>query len=383
MALRLAAFEPTIVEDAVFLLERDLGRAGEVTARVGDLVEPGTTIATASGQAARAVVLHVARELGISPDRLSHSLTKPIGSAFSAGEVVARTRRGLRNIVVTAPVAGTLTTIDEVAGTATLVPGAEKTELRALVYGQIDSVREQRGVRIRTRGARLRGVFAAGQETWGALKVAIDRPDRELTPDAVSADLAEAVVLGGMTVSAPALRRLAEVGARAVIVGSVSEGEVRRAVASGEVVPPAAFWRAPLGSRALARGLDRAPVAIVVTEGFGRCPMASPLFQFLAQREGQVASVLVPRAGSAAPPEVYFTVATMAGEVTQHALTPGPGVLARLVDPAHLGTVVTCRSGALVEPGPCGARVLVEVELPSGGQRRVPLANLELHTPPR
>jgi len=382
MALQVTTFEPVIVEDAVFLIERVVGTAADVSARVNDLVEPGTKLATASSEAGRALTLHLARELGVAPNTVSRYLTKPIGSAFQAGEAVARTRRGLRVITAAAPIAGTLTAVDEATGTATLTPEAPARELQALVYGQVDTVLEGRGALIRAGGARLRGTFAVGGEVWGPLKVAIDRPDRELTPDAITPDLAGAVVLGGMTLGAAAMRRLAEVGARAVIVGSVSEAEVRRVLAPAEGSPPAALWRALSEGRALAASAERAPVTVFVTEGFGRWPMAGPIFDFLARREGQVASVLVPRDGAAAeaPPELYFTVTTVEDDASIQRIEPADGVVARLVDPSHLGTVVTCRSGVLLERGPFGAQEVVEVELATGTQRRVPLANLELLT---
>lgn len=382
MALQVTTFEPVIVEDAVFLIERVVRTAGEVTARVNDLVEPETKLATESSEAGRTLTLHLARELGVAPNTVSRYLTKPIGSAFQAGEAVARTRRGLRVITASAPSAGTLTAVDEATGTATLAPEAPTRELPALVYGQVDTVLEGRGALIRASGARLRGTFAVGGEVWGPLKVAIDRPDRELTPDAITPDLSGAVVLGGMTLGAAAMRRLAEVSARAVIVGSVSEAEVRRVLSPSEVLPPAAVWRSLGRSRALAAGSERAPVTVFVTEGFGRWPMAAPIFDFLARREGQVASLLVPRDGAApeAPPELYFTVATVEDDASIQRIEPADGVVARLVDPTHLGTVVTCRGGVLLERGPFGAQEVVEVEFTTGTRRRVPLANLELLT---
>jgi hypothetical protein len=380
MALQVTTFEPVIVEDAVFLIERVVRTAGEVTARVNDLVEPETKLATESSEAGRTLTLHLARELGVAPNTVSRYLTKPIGSAFQAGEAVARTRRGLRVITASAPIAGTLTAVDEATGTATLAPEAPTRELPALVYGQVDTVLEGRGALIRASGARLRGTFAVGGEVWGPLKVAIDRPDRELTPDSVTGEVRNAVVLGGMTIGAAAIRRLAELGAKAVVVGSVSEAEIRRAVRPGEELSASLFWQAGGGRVLQIPEGDRLPIAVFVTEGFGRRPMAAPIFEFLAAREGQVASLLVPDLTRAqdAHPELYFTSATGTGDDTIRRASPASGVVARLVDPAHLGTVVTCCSEPTIDRANGEVREVVEVEWTNGSRRFVPVANLEI-----
>lgn len=374
--------EPVIVDNVVFLIERDLGMPGEVAVRVNDLVEPDTIIATAKPSSSRALTLHLARELNVSPNTIARYLTKPIGERFEAGEAVARARRGLRVSVADAPEAGTLTAIDETAGTATLVPETASVELRSFVYGQVETVRDGFGALIRSSGARLRGALGLGNETAGPLKVAIDRPDRELTPDGVSDDLRDAVVLGGMTVGAAAIRRLAEVGARAVVVGSISEAEVRRAFHPVSEVPASSFWWRVHAGAGLAADVEKAPLTIFVTEGFGRRPMAGPIFEFLSGRDGQVASILLPRAGQSVerPPELAFTMATLGDESEVERIAPADGLLARLVDPANLGTVVTCRSEPFLQRGGAAPRLVVEVEAANGERMRVPVANVEILT---
>ena len=260
------ALDPVIVEDASFEIGRFLRFPGEILVKVGDRVEPSTPIGSASASAGHTRTLHLARELGVSPDTIKRYLTKPIGSHFDAGEAVARARKGLRAVTADTPEAGRLSDINEIAGTATLAPDAGTQELESLVFGEVSQVVDGRGAVVRAGGARIRGVIALGVDSSGPIKTAVDRADRELTPDGVTADLRGALVLGGMTVSAAAIRKLAEVGARGVIVGSISEGDVRR-VASNAATEPSArsFWQSLATNGPLAPELDQTGFTIFVT----------------------------------------------------------------------------------------------------------------------
>lgn len=378
MALQIAAQEPIIVDRGLFLIERRLGVTGETRVRVGEFVQPDAVVAVASAAPGRAITLHLAREIGVEPAALASHLTKPIGSSFQAGEAVARVRRGLRLATASAPDSGTLTEIDETNGTALFVPTAASAEVRAQVHGEVSAVDEGRGVVIQAVGARVQGAVGFGEDTFGPLAVAIDRADRELTADGVTPDLKGALVLAGMTVSAATLRRLAEVGARGVIVGSIGEAEVRRFVQAGEDGAEVTWRPGPFGTP-LAPGLEKAPLAVFVTEGFGRRPMAAPIFQFLTQRDGQEASLLLPSVPSDDPrPALYFTAPIASGEDAVRPVAPANGIVARLCDPEHLGTVVTCRSEPVLRPALGAQRAVVEVELANGSRRWVPAANLEI-----
>ncbi|HET7035925.1 MAG TPA: hypothetical protein VFI42_09620 [Thermomicrobiaceae bacterium] len=379
MTRTLETQEPIIVVGAEFQVQRRLPRSGELLVQAGDRVEPATAVANLNSGSG-GVILHVVRDLNIMPEALPRALSKPVGSRFKAGESVARVRRGLRTVSVDAPVSGTLEEINEAAGTATLVPDGGQESLSALVFGEVAAVVDNREVTIRAEGDRLRGTLLLGGDAVGALRLAVDRHDRELTPDGVTADMRGAVVLGGMTVGALALRRLAEVGARAVIVGSMAEAEVRRVAGTGAEPPVAQFWEPySLGAR-FSPEAAALPLPVFVTEGFGRRPMAPPIFEFLGEHEGQIVGVAA--ADSAAPPAyplLYLTMANGRSSGPVERIAPAEGVLARLVDPQHLGNVVVCRSGSTWERAESGVdRELVEVELSGGVRRQVPLANLEI-----
>ncbi|HUY98872.1 MAG TPA: hypothetical protein VMU89_00875 [Thermomicrobiaceae bacterium] len=379
MVLQVAAAEPVIVDGAQFVVERALDVPGSVAVAVGDSVEPERSIAVASAPSGRVMTLHLARELGVAPGSIAQYLTKPIGSSFEAGEAVARSRRGLRSTVASAPFAGTVTEIDETAGTAILIPATSQFALEAMVFGRVEALIDDRGALISTSGSRVRGALGLGASVVGPIRAAIDRADRELTADAIGEDLRGSVVLAGMTAGAATMRRLAEVGARAVVMGSVSEAEIRRAVYPGRAPAVERFWRDGSGTIALMAEVDRVPLTVFVTEGFGRRPMAGPVFDFLAEHEGQLATILAGRPGvDEGWPYLFFSTAPSQLDERIPRVVPSDGIRARLADPAQLGTVVVCRGGVIAEFAHGGRREVVEVETGSGGRLRVPLANLEI-----
>jgi hypothetical protein len=378
-------YDPVLLESAMFFLDRQLSQPGTVKAHVGDRVEPESELAIATVLASRPVLLNIAGELDIAPTSVPQHLSKPTGSLFEQGEVVARARRGLRSVTCVAPVTGTLSSLDESTGLATLTPESETIRLHAAVHGEVESIIDDRGALIRASGSRIRGVLVLGGDVFGPLKTVVDRPDRELTADAIDNELSGSIVIGGMTLGAAALRKLVDVGALGVIVGSISEGEVRRALAGGAPEPsPISVWRRRPRELDLGLLYRRNPFTVFITEGFGRRRMASPIFRFLIDRENQPVSILSPLDGDllSARPDLYLTGAQSGGDQVIQRVSPRNGSVARLVDPEHLGVVVACRSGVMVDLSRDGlAREVVDVELTNRVRRRVPALNLEIIVP--
>jgi hypothetical protein len=364
------------------VVERLLERAGRVEVGVGDIVTPDTVVAR-SAKADKTITLYVASELGVPNDKIQRYLSKPTGSSFTAGEVVARARRGMRSASLTAPMAGTLAAVDEAAGTVQLVVSSESGELRALVHGDVDRVTPDRGALIRTSGSRVFGILGFGPEAVGRIAVGLDRPDRELTADQVKDSWRGALVLTGMTVGVPAMQRLQQAGVAGIIVGSLAEADVRRMLSQGAEaaqVGAAAFWSPGHAGSPFAMRGSQAPFAIVVTEGFGRIPMADPLFSFLRQHESAVASVRPTTAvgEGLSRPEIYLTGGADTAEDDGRAndeLFIGRSV--RITGGA-LGSIGTLTAEPYERVGHDGGRELVAVVQRGNEEVLVPAANLEV-----
>ncbi|MGN6565294.1 MAG: hypothetical protein ACTHMU_21760, partial [Thermomicrobiales bacterium] len=126
-----------------------------------------------------------------------------------------------------------------------------------------------------------------------------------------------------------------------------------------------------------------APLTLVLTEGFGRAPMAAPLYDTLVESNGEAVSLcgVTQLAGSLRRPEVLLASpgSHPENEVSLPIAALTPGTLVRVVDQDHLGLVAT-----VAEPPRrrrlAGSLVLdaLEVALPQGGRLTVPTANVEV-----
>jgi hypothetical protein len=246
-----------------------------------------------------------------------------------------------------------------------------------LVSGEVERIHSDRGVTIRTIGSRVYGIVGFGGEATGTLTVGIDRHDRELTADQVNKDWRGSIVLAGMTVGVPALKRLRDAGVAGIIVGSISEADVRR-FCSANAEDTGTFWAS--NGQWFAHEADSAPFVILVTEGFGRHQMAEPVFQFLASKAGSSVSMhgQTSVGECLSRPEIYITGdgdGAKGGMSSQ--LTLDRSV--RLVDATHMGAIGTIESEPVTRAMSNGVqRDYVVVRLANGESHDVPAANVEV-----
>ena len=367
-----------LVRDADLHVERRLPVSGEVKVRLGDRVEPSQVVA-AGAKTRRPILIQVARELEVDPAEARRRLTRELGSAVAADEVIARRRRGLRVRTVRSPVAGTLTAFDATTGVATVVPSPQLIELMAHVAGTVDDIEQTRGVTLRVFGSRFYGAFGAGDEAFGVLRVIGNERPQALGAEAIDNRSARAVVAAGGSVTAAALQKAVQVGVKGVIAGSIEEPELLTFLKAQR----RALWRVGLPDWRLPAAPS--PLPIVVTEGFGQGMMAAPIFETLVAADGGQVSLsgMTRIAGGLCRPEVYLSAGgRRAGDGEGMPIAAlAPGAIVRLVDQDHLGVVGTVQA----EPHRrrLGGELLVEVvevALADGNQLVVPTANLEVLT---
>jgi hypothetical protein len=376
--------EPVLVNNGSFVLDRVLDRPGDVAVRVGDAVQPETIVAR-SESVEKVTTIFVAAELGVAANSVPRHLAKPIGSRFSAGEVIARARPGLRAVTVTAPAAGTVLSVDESQGTVQFAVSSGHRELRALVTGEVERVVPDHGAVIRATGDRIFGILGFGKEAIGSLLIGADRADRELTPDQVKDAWKGRIVVGGMTAGVPALNKLRQVGVAGLIVGSLSEADIRRFLSTGATSGEARagqFWASSHPAAPFASAADDAPFVIVATEGFGRIPMAEALFSFLRERNDVQTSIQATTCVGdyLRRPEIYLAgESSTDGSRSRASDDVLPERPVRLVGGRYLGTVATCDSEAFEQVTTNGLVTNVaRVRMPSGEVRIVPVTNLEV-----
>lgn len=364
-----------ITDHARLRRERRLPLRGEVLVEPGAAVAPDTVVARTE-LPGNVQTVNLAGRLGVDPRKVVDALLAPVGAVVRRGEPVARasTMFGLVTNAVDAPSDGTIESISPVTGQMILREPPIPVEVNAYVSGVVAEVLPGEGVIVETEGAFLQGIFGVGGETFGPLECVVSGPDEELRPSDLREEHRGRIVVGGAWVSHDTLLRAREVGVAAVVVGGFDDADLRRLLGRDLGVA--------------ITGSEEIGFSLVITEGFGRIPMAARTWELLERRRGEVASVsgatqiragvmrpeiVVPRAAGAAPPAAAGEEGGLeVGSLVRVIRAPRFGAIGRVVElPSALQALET---EALV-------RVLVVEFADGGGSAVVPRANVERIAP--
>jgi hypothetical protein len=267
-----------VLERTEIRRRRLLPLKGEVLVAAGDRVNAGTIVARTllPGQV---MPVAAAQGLGVEASELPPRMVVAAGAAVEAGQTIARARSffGLVRREVASPVAGMVESISKRTGQVMVRARPQALELDAYVDGVVDSVMPEEGVEIVTVGSLVQGIFGIGGERRGPLRVLVPSPESPLEASAIPDDARGAVLVGGSFADAAAFRRAEEVGAAALVVGGFDDLDLR------------AILGYDLG--VAVTGQETVRTALVLTEGFGRLPMAAATFELLRARDGRAASV--------------------------------------------------------------------------------------------
>lgn len=352
---------------------RRLPLPGEVKVTVGELVT-ATQVVAATQLPGSVSTLNVAREINCQPEEVPSLMVKQVGDRVNPGEILAETKAlwGLFHSFVRSPLTGTLEAVSEITGQVLVRGEPTPVNLEAFVDGKVVEVRGREAVVVACACAYLQGIFGLGGETHGPLRMLSQSPEEPLTAAQLDESCAGQVLVGGSYADLEALRRAIAVNAAAVVVGGVSDSAVDELL--GYHLGVAVTGHEQLG------------LTLIVTEGFGRIPMAERSFNLLRQHAGENASVSGAtqiRAGVIRPEVIISHPASEvgAGEVPEAA----EGVLEvggpiRLIREPYFGQLATV--AALPEElqsieTEARVRVLV-ARLENGQEVVVPRANVEL-----
>jgi hypothetical protein len=381
--------QPTIATNILVRRERRLPVPGEVLVRAGQRVEP-TDIIAQSTLTSEPQRVDISADLDMSPSATAKRLLVSPGSRVEQGGILAQ-RAGAGSRASRSPVTGTFTGYDPATGTGLITMAPEPVSVRAHFKGIVTDLIPYYGAIVETPATLVRGIFGVGGEQHGVLKVAVTSGDEPLTRDVVDARVTYALVLGGSEVSADALRRMIELGARGVITGSIRSSELANFL--GFAGP--ADWR--LGTTTeRSSGWDFPPsnpgvvspvppdFVLIITEGFGSAPMSPRTFETIAGYDGQEIAIdgTTRLRGGLARPEIIIPLArtTSVRWLEEKGPTLAVGTNVRLLSPAYLGQVAQV-TGLPVGPRASQSGVVAPVAdvLLSGGRRlRVPLVDIEV-----
>ena len=355
--------------------ERRLPLKGHVRVMLGDAVGPDTVVAS-TNLPGNVQMLNLAAKLALDPTRVPESLLRPIGSTVRQGEVVAQGKSlfGLLSQRAQAPVDGTIESVSSITGQLILREPSIPIAIHAYVRGTIAEILPGEGAVVEAEAALMQGIFGVGGETFGPLSVVARSPDDELTPERIDESHRGRVVVGGCYASHATLMRARDLGVTAVVVGGFDDHDLRQLLGRDLGV-------AITGSEELG-------LTLVLTEGFGRIPMAERTWRLLASHDGEQASVsgATQIRSGVLRPEVLVPHTRSAAQASAAAVHAGleVGSLLRVIREPYFGRIAhVVELPVELQALETEARVRVaRVQFSDDGSRAiVPRANVELIEP--
>ncbi len=257
---------------------RRLPIPGEVLHKVGDKVNYDTKVARTeiSGEPE---IVKVAMVLGVEAEDMTRYMLKKAGDKVKEGENIAfyTALFGLIKKSVPSPKDGVIESVSEVTGQVIVRGAPIPVEVDAYLPGKIVGVIPREGAVVQTHGAFIQGIFGIGGETHGEIKVVVSGNGEEITPDKIGPDCKGKILIGGSLVTLEAMKKAAQVGVSAVVVGGVRHQDLT--TFTGQEIGVAITGQEEVG------------ITLIITEGFGKMNMSATTFNLLKSFEGYLACV--------------------------------------------------------------------------------------------
>jgi hypothetical protein len=339
--------------------------------------------------ASEPVKVDIALDLDLSPAATAKRLLVGVGQQVEQGTILAQ-KGGFGSRASRSPVTGTFSGYDASTGVGQITVPPEPVTLHAHIKGIVTDLVPYYGAVIETPATLIRGIYGVGGEQHGVLKVLVPAEDEPVTTELVDARVTYAIAMGGSDVTADALRRMIELGARGFITGSIRSSELSSFIGSSAQgsrsrVESGDWARGALDFGTGTSGSTVPPdFVLILTEGFGSVPMSPRTFEAIASHDGQEIAIdgTTRRRGGLARPEIIIPLARTASvkwlEESGPKLAVGTNV--RLLSPAYLGQaaqVVGLPNGPRAAQSGVVAPV-ADVQFPGGQRLRVPIVDLEV-----
>ncbi|MCA9752596.1 MAG: hypothetical protein KC591_10420 [Gemmatimonadetes bacterium] len=353
--------------------ERILPLKGEVMVQKGDHVKAEQVVARTE-LPGNVHSVNVANVLSVLPDEVPSKMVKKIGDPVDVDEPIARSSSmfGLFKSVAKSSVKGVVESVSEVTGQVLLREPPIPVEVHGYVDGEVVEVRAEEGVVVETHGSFVQGIFGIGGETFGDIHMIAKSPEEVLDASSILPEHEGKIVVGGSLVTSAALEKAVSCGVKGVVAGGIDDSTIKD------------FLGYDIG--VAITGTEEKGVTVVITEGFGRIPMALTTYELLKSREGRKASMngaTQIRAGVIRPEVVVPLEQRAEGGPAASVVAGGlaPGTRVRIIREPHfgaLGTVSELPSPLHRLPSETMVRVLW-VDLDEGGARHLlPRANVEI-----
>jgi len=268
----------TVTDNIVLKKERILPLKGNVLVKVGDKVKALDLVAE-TWLPGNIQPLNIANKLGIQATSLTQFLKIKPGDQIKKDQILAETSGlfGLFKTSVKSPIDGEVESISELTGQAMLREPRIPVQIKAFIDGIIVEVRENEGVVIENKSAYVQGIFGVCGETNGVIKVLVKNPADVLTPDLITSECKDKLIVGGALVPLKSIERAKDMGARGIITGGIDDQDIKKLL--GYDIGVAITGHENLG------------ITILVTEGFGNIKMADKTYELLKKFDGHPASM--------------------------------------------------------------------------------------------
>ena len=360
-----------VTENSLVVKERILPLKGEVVVKVGDMVGPDDVVAQ-THLPGPVEPMNVANLLSLPPEDVGECMLKAEGDQVKKGEPIASSNSffGLFKSEAKSPIDGTVENISSVTGQVLLRGAPVPVQVKAYLQGKVVKVIEKEGVAVETWASFIQGIFGIGGETHGEIMVVCKDNTEVLSHEKISGACKGKVIIGGSVVTADALNKAIEVGAKGIVVGGFNDKDLRD------------FLGYDLG--VAITGHEDKGITLVVTEGFGEIMMAQKTFDLLKRHERDLACIngaTQIRAGVIRPEVVLprsqsDAVADIIGE------TPGlsVGSPVRVIRQPYFGRLgtVTALPPELQELESGSRARVLEVEFQDHRRAVIPRANVEM-----
>jgi len=363
-----------VLKNTFIRKERRLPLKGKVTVEKGASVKHDTVIARAE-LPGDLITVRMADKLGLEPFEIPPLITVKVGDEVEKGDDLAfhKSFFGLFKTHIPAPISGKIETFSETTGFMGIRGKAHPVELQAYIDGEVTEIFPGEGVKIKSSGAFIQGIFGVGGERHGILEVVVDKPDEPLSVDKLPKDVKGKILVGGSIIDRKVLSFMHENGGIGVIAGGIINEDLQD------------YLGYEIG--VAITGEEDIPITAIVTEGFGKMEMAGRTFELFKSLNGLEASIngaTQIRAG-ATRPEIFVAggaegdVAVEADDVSSNELKPGTSI--RVIRVPYFGQLATVTE-LPAELTPVESETLVRVlkaKLDKTGEEiLVPRANVEI-----
>jgi len=352
------SLEPKFAPRIRISRQRLLPQPGEILVHQGERVQAMDIVARAVVAGGTRIV-DVARALRVPRERVEPYIVVSPGQLVESGEPLAvRSLLGERwQRTCPSPITGRVLSFG--GGYIFLQTAPRVLNRYAYLCGEVTEIHSLYGVTVTGEVAWVQGIWGRGGTAWAPINVVVSDPSDPLSWERIAWNCKGTIIVGGSLLSRKSLLRAYRFGVAGLITGSIDPD-----LFHDESGP----W----------------PIPVVITEGVGSIPMASPVFELLLQCHGKHATISGGEGGGwgMPRPEIFSPLEeeakTEAHSAEMQSLRSGD--IVRLTRPPELGQI-----GRVINPNLPDTRFEsglqgpgVELRMSNHHRIRVPLTNVEL-----